>query len=286
MKFRICLALTLAMGLMACTDYQSEWEDENQAFAQGGTLVNSSTNSAAKIPVSSVQKSGTYDCRMFKCTATNMLSAGMLEGGYGEILDARDNQVYKTIMVKNQVWMAQNLNYMPAEGNAKDGIASWCYGDNPDNCAKYGRLYTWSAAMDMDAIANTGKVIVEEKAQGLCPKGWRVPTYADWVELNDAVDADNGDEEVANSLKSAASWSGTFTDTFGFSAVAAGERTAAGAYANELKVFKNWLNDQGDNGVAFVWTIAAPDADVTGLLFEKKSVQKTEGHSLRCILAK
>ncbi|MCQ2062663.1 MAG: hypothetical protein MJY99_04935 [Fibrobacter sp.] len=287
MKFRIYFALTLAMGFMACTDYQSEWEDDNQVFAQGGTeSAKTSTGTKTNVAASTVQPSGTYDCRMFKCSSTDFLSKTMLEGGYGEILDARDNQVYKTIMIKKQVWMAQNLNYAPADGNAKDGVASWCYGDDNNNCAKYGRLYTWSAAMDMDAAANTGKVVVDEKAQGICPKGWRVPTYADWVELSDAVDADNDDEDVGNSLKSAASWSGTFNDTFGFSAIAAGERSAAGAYGNEKSLFASWINEQGDNGVASVWTIAAEEAGVAGLSFNNKAAQKSEGHSLRCILAK
>ena len=76
----------------------------------------------------------------------------------GKLLtDSRDGQAYMTMKIGNQVWMAENLNYEMAD--------SYCYDDRTSNCSKYGRLYTWDAAM---------------KA---CPLGWHLPTQNEWKTL-------------------------------------------------------------------------------------------------------
>lgn len=87
------------------------------------------------------------------------------------LTDLRDNQVYKTTQIGDQVWMAENLNYVTHGGYADDGTRNTCL---YSTCEKYGRYYQWTAAMDMpktmEAIDVEGKTI-----QGICPKGWHIP---------------------------------------------------------------------------------------------------------------
>ena len=48
-------------------------------------------------------------------------------------------QIFKTITIGDRVWMSENYN--------QEVPGSWCYDNNPENCKKYGRLYTYEAAI-------------------------------------------------------------------------------------------------------------------------------------------
>src|SRR5574344_1443588 len=95
----------------------------------------------------------------------------------GTMTDPRDGQVYKMVTIGTQTWMAQNLNY------AVD--SSWCYENSADSCAKYGRLYQWTAAMNI-ASSYEGVIagaVIKTPQQGACPVGWHVPTSGEWDAL-------------------------------------------------------------------------------------------------------
>ena len=112
--------------------------------------------------------------------------------GLGEICDERDYQIYKIVKSGDKTWMAQNLNYDYQKPTATLATSSFCYDDNPDNCAKYGRLYLWSAAIDSTTLAadaenpkTCGNGVsptacgLEGDVQGVCPDGWHLPNSDD-----------------------------------------------------------------------------------------------------------
>jgi uncharacterized protein (TIGR02145 family) len=76
----------------------------------------------------------------------------------GTVKDSRDGHIYQWVKIGKKAWLAENLKY-----NAKPG--SWFYNNDTTNALLHGRLYTWNAAMTA------------------CPKGWVVPTDADWTLL-------------------------------------------------------------------------------------------------------
>ena len=139
----------------------------------------------------------------------------------GEFKDARDNRTYKTVKIGNQTWMAENLKF------AQDSLVeSWCYDNDPTNCQKKGRMYSW-----MGAINRTAEECGYQKAcsltypvQGICPEGWHIPSKEEFETLIETV----GGYAVAGArLKSKENWEPAWngcvgTDDYQFSAVSGG----------------------------------------------------------------
>jgi uncharacterized protein (TIGR02145 family) len=86
-----------------------------------------------------------------------------------------DGNIYNTVRIGNQVWMAENLksvNY--ADGKPISGV--YAYNDDDAKVSVYGRLYTWDAVMNGAASNNN----VPSGVQGACPNGYHVPSIAEW----------------------------------------------------------------------------------------------------------
>ena len=211
---------------------------------------------------------------------------------YGILKDSRDGQEYKTVKIGDQVWMAQNLNYAYTDvpfdnrGYTSDST-SWCLDNDPANCAKYGRFYTWTAAMDSVGEWSTngkgcgyGKTCSVASAgsttlvRGICPEGWHLPREAECKVLFTAT----VEGSSMAGLKSATGWSssGNGTDTFGFSALPAGW-SYHGGYSRE-----------GDN--AYFWSSTeykSNNAYGMGLSYDiyyvNVELSKDYGFSVRCV---
>ena len=187
---------------------------------------------------------------------------------YGTLTDDRDGQTYKTVKIGEQWWMAENLNYRYIQqtynGGEKDS-SSYCYDNDPANCAKYGRLYLWSAAMDSAGIipGNTANGcgyygefcnLGEGKVRGVCPEGWHLPDTTERKTLFDAV---GGDATAGIMLKSTEGWndyygtSGNGSDTYSFSALPAGLRNGSGDYIYEGYYADFWSSTEHNSYNAY-----------------------------------
>lgn len=192
----------------------------------------------------------------------------------------RDNvveRVYKKVIIGDgdnaQTWMAENLNYETEN--------SWCYDDEADNCTKYGRLYTWAAAINNSTVDDYGNI------RGVCPDGWHLPTKAEFKKLITNVDADlNGTYNYTNkagaALKSTSGWNndGNGADAYGFSALPAGYRLSSGNFNNEGNRADFWSSTEGDRDEI---------ASLMSLYYGRRhavlnySYYKNYGASVRCL---
>ena len=178
--------------------------------------------------VSGTLSSSSTDVDSAETSGNSSADAGSeYDANANTLKDLRDSQTYKTVTIGNQIWMAENLNYK-SEGSS-------CYNDDTSYCSKFGRLYSWSMAMDSVAeFSENGKgcglnvdCIVVYPVRGVCPEGWHFPTLAEWNELFDYVDPVGGYwqiRDVGRKLKSSSGWSdnGNGSDEFGFSALPGG----------------------------------------------------------------
>jgi len=180
---------------------------------------------------------------------------------YGEVVDERDGQVYKTVVIDTLVWMAENLNYADSINSPSLLGKNWCYGNEPENCLKYGRIYTFGAAVDSFALANDpdnpvqcgyGYVCKELKPiRGLCMEGWHIPSTSEFHVIDDYamsiatkvyMPKGASTEVTAQAMRSAYIWP-YGDDTFGFSLL------PGGYYKLDSGQFK----DGGQ--VAYLWSL-------------------------------
>lgn len=156
---------------------------------------------------------------------------------YGTLLDTRDKHTYKTVTIGTQKWMAENLNYADSINYPGMKGRNRCYNNRLDSCTKYGRLYTWAAAMDSaGAFSTNGKNCGYNKicsptypVRGICPEGWHLPSKTEYETLFTAV---GGESTASKVLKSTTGWKSNRngTDAYGFSALPAGEGTYDGDF--------------------------------------------------------
>jgi uncharacterized protein (TIGR02145 family) len=169
-------------------------------------------------------------------------------GTYGTLTDQRDRQVYRTVTIGTQTWMAENLSYAPPGSES-----GWCYQDAVDNCPKLGRLYTWPQAM---AGASSGTAAAGT-VRGICPAGWHVSTVGEWSTLLSFVQADArvGAENGGRALRSTSGWNEydpdcSGWDFFGFRALAAGCRYFDGYFMNAGNLGYWWTATETDSALA------------------------------------
>lgn len=141
-----------------------------------------------------------------------------------------DGNVYKTVKIGTQVWMAENLkttryndgSAIPTGISNKDWPftstgAYGIYNNDPANDAIYGKLYNWYAV-------HTGK---------LAPAGWHVATQAEWKTLIDYL---GGFKVAGAAMKDTTSWrylTPNTNNSSGFTCLPAGYRAAARNYGVE-----------------------------------------------------
>ena len=256
-KFTFTAFVCVAFFFAACGD-------------DGGSATRPSEESSSSVALSSSSSSVIPSSSSSKVTESAEVTKG-------SITDTRDGHSYKTVTIGSQTWMAQNLNY--------ETVNSYCYSDNASNCTKYGRLYTWAAAMDsVGSWSANGKGCGYGKTcsptypvRGVCPEGWHLPTQTEWNTLFTAV---GGQSTAGKMLKSTSGWnsSGNGTDAYSFSALPAGGRGGNGHFNYEGNNAYFWSSTD-DNSYYAYSMILYYNGDYAGL----DDGNEGYGFSVRCV---
>lgn len=203
----------------------------------------------------------------------------LLLGCENDFVEDIDGNIYKTVKIGKQEWMAENLRVthyqsgdpIPRVLDKKQWMNqerdAYCVYDNKDYYSStYGFLYNWYAVTD---------------TRNLAPKGWHVPKIEEWQELIIYL----GGENIAGGKlkeKDTYHWDSPnigATNEYSFDALPGGYRYDDGTYA-ALGYYGNyWSTTDWKHGIWYI-NLASGAANV---LVDKYAVDKTEGISIRCI---
>ena len=200
--------------------------------------------------------------------------------------DSRDGNHYNVIKIGNQIWMAEDLAYLPSVVGPGTGSNTtpyhYVYGYNgtsvsdakaTSNYQNYGVLYNWPAAMNA------------------CSTGWHLPTDAEWKTLEmhlgmSQAEADGTDwrgTDEGGKLKETGTthWYSPnegATNESGFTALPGGYRYTSGNFYRIVYSGTWWSATEGSTSTA--WT--------RNVHYETSSVYRYDylkelGFSVRCI---
>lgn len=155
------------------------------------------------------------------------------------------SDIYKTITIGTQVWMAENLKTTKYNDNTTIPLVTdntawfasispaycWYNNDSATYYNTYGAIYNWYAVM-------TGK---------LCPTGWHVPTDAEWTTLTTYL---GGESVAGGKLKETGTthWvtpNTRATNETEFKALPGGYRNCCGPYY-AIGSYGNWWSSTED----------------------------------------
>ncbi len=149
------------------------------------------------------------------------------DGSSGTFTDARDGKTYKTIRIGNQVWMAENLGYLPTVSHPKTGSEKekfyYIYGVEIENAniakllsnySTYRVLYNWPAALTA------------------CPSGWHLPSDAEWTTLTNFLGTAAGGKMKETGTTHWNSPNMGATNASGFAAFPGGNRSSSGGFGS------------------------------------------------------
>ena len=197
----------------------------------------------------------------------------------GTICDSRDGTVYKVAKVGDMTWLAENLRYYDCNMDK-----TWCYDNKQENCEKYGRLYSWTAAMGLDKSFQKKFADLKGPTQGACPEGFHIPSEDEWFALDSIAEATGSG--VSPTLRSTTGWEKSnypATDALGFGALPAGRKWSSifkelGEEAYFWKADEDHTDVSGKGDHALIYSLNSM-FDFSGF----GSLLKDEGLSVRCV---
>ena len=214
-----------------------------------------------------------------------------------------DGNVYRTVWLGEQCWMAENLrttHYADGTEIPLGDSASYtkAYRYFPSNSemyiSDYGYLYNWAAVMK----GNTSSNNIPSGVQGICPTGWHVPSHAEWKQLTDYVSSQSeyvcGSGRIAKALASTTGWNTSTVacspgeapssnNATGFEAMPAGQFNN-GTYLSLGSGVHFWSstgNVDGNNSFAWYRSIVYDRSGVDANYYD--SAPKNMGWSVRCV---
>jgi uncharacterized protein (TIGR02145 family) len=176
-----------------------KWETEQEADYQNGKIAFDNGLNYFETIITGLSPSTTYYVKAYATNSAGTAYSAEKEvttSKVGTFTDSRDGRAYKWIEIGNQIWMAENLSYLPyvSSFTSDTGIFVYNYkgssvavARNQEEFRTYGCLYTWEISLQV------------------CPDGWHLPSDEEWQELEKSIG-------MTSSQIGQYSWHGTYED--------------------------------------------------------------------------
>jgi uncharacterized protein (TIGR02145 family) len=225
--------------------------------------------------------------------ATGTITVSEACGSVTSVTDV-DGNIYKTVAIGTQIWMAENLKVTKYNGGVTaipdETSGSWStlttgartnytgatgIPSGQTYVSTYGYLYNWYA---VKGIFKTG-VIASTDTLNICPLGWHVPTDAEWTTLFTYL---GGESVAGGKMKSTSSLWNSFNtganNSSCFTGLPGGWREENAFYSVSFgSLF--WSATEKDSGTAFNLNPNRNNGSAN-----RGNVNKKWGGSVRCLM--
>ncbi|MCK5644564.1 MAG: hypothetical protein KAJ19_27450, partial [Gammaproteobacteria bacterium] len=205
---------------------------------------------------------------------------------YDTFIDGRDATTYKAVSIGDQIWMAENLKWLPeVSPSATESYTDPYYyaydyqatdvsaAKATDNYNTYGALYNWPAAIND------------------CPAGWHLPSDDEWKELEmflgmsqseaDATDFRGTNEGGKLKETGISHWNSPntgATNESGFNALPGGYRSNNGTFYSLAYNTHFWSASEYNSSYSWNRTLHYNDSEIVRVINSKDY-----GYSIRCL---
>lgn len=293
---------------LTATGTQSSFNNAGDAFTLTGLGSSSQTksftiyNSITGAGLTAFSNGGSLN-ETFNNNTTcqnSIISAGYTTGTCsGQITTSA--RTYDLVHINGQCWMLQNSVELPTApcassintgcntwlSSSPGDIGSWGYYNTTTTngtsgwatvapAANEGLLYNWSAAMNGSSI---------ERAQGVCPRGWHIPSDCEWKYLehgqglsitNQNLDGYRTTTAEGNKLRSVGTGA---NNSSGFTGLLVGTRNSNGTFSDRNNVSHFWISTEFSASAAHRRSLFSSSAGVGRF----PNNAKGQGFSVRCL---
>ncbi len=226
-----------------------EGSSSSESSSSGIVTQNSSSSSENPGPIenSSSSEESSSSLNPVESSSSEMSSSSspalnsIYDAENNTLTDLRDGHVYKTVTIGTQIWMAENLNYLP-----KDTVGTFWAGRSvcgggeykslqEGDCSIFGRLYE----EDFTRIS--------KQKESICPKGWSIPSPNQFQQLVNFL----GENPVSKmKVMDSGYWPiNPGSNESGFSAIPSG-------YYSSLKGF-NYLDEESESIASYAMSVSS-----------------------------
>lgn len=189
------------------TESSSSVESSSSEVPSSSSVVESSSSVAESS--SSLETESSSSITLSSSSETPTVKS-IYDAENNTLTDLRDNKVYKTVTIGDQIWMAENLNYMPEDTVGTIYSGGTVCGGGEENATEDSKMCSVSGRLYLKKIA-----IRSTSYQGICPDGWTTPRKTDWEKLVSFL----GENAAEKLRKNDANWSSGATNESGFSSL-------------------------------------------------------------------